>query len=94
MVNKIIYIPIEIKKREFDSRCYQALKLVKNGFKVAICTKTALRNYLDEMPKGIIYFKSLGPRNRPMLKDCKKKGFINILADEEGLSIKNEKLYF
>ena len=49
MINKLIYLPIEIKKREFDARCYQALKLIKNNFAVSICTRTALENYKEEI---------------------------------------------
>ena len=93
MINKLIYLPIEIKKREFDSRCYQAIKFLNKGYHVAICTKSAINYYNNKMKKGIIYFKSLGPRYHDLLHKLKKNGHKCILLDEEGISLINDKLY-
>ncbi len=93
MINRIIYLPIEIKKREFDARCYQSLKIINNGFDAVICTKSAIRNFSANIPLGVVYFKSLGPRYLNLLEYFKKRGFANICLDEESISIVNEKLY-
>ncbi len=69
MINKIIYFPIEVKKREFDSRCYQALKLINEGFKVSICTKSSINYYRHKMKPGLVYFKSSGPRYHNLMKE-------------------------
>ena len=73
MINKIIYIPIEIKRREFDSRCYQALKLIKEGFDVVICKKSGLQQYKRKMKIGLVYFKSSGPRYYNLMKELKQR---------------------
>jgi len=93
MINRIIYLPIEIKKREFDARCYQSLKIINNGFDAVICTKSAIKNFSANIPIGVVYFKSLGPRYLNLLEYFKKRGFANICLDEESISIVNEKLY-
>ena len=93
MINKIIYIPIEIKKREFDSRCYQALKLINEGFEVAICKKAAIQQYKHKMKQGLVYFKSSGPRYHNLMKELKKLGHQNIMMDEEGLFFNDESVY-
>ena len=93
MINKIIYFPIEVKKREFDSRCYQALKLINEGFKVSICTKSSINYYRHKMKPGLVYFKSSGPRYHNLMKEFKKFGHQNILLDEEGLFFNDESLY-
>ena len=93
MISKIIYFPIEIKKREFDSRCYQALKLINEGFKIAICTKSALNQYRQKIKPGLVYFKSSGPRYFNLMKEFKRMGHQNIMMDEEGLLFRGEELY-
>ncbi len=93
MINKIIYFPIEVKKREFDSRCYQALKLINQGFAVSICTKSAIAQYKKKMRLGIVYFKSSGPRYHNLMKELKKMGHKNIVMDEEGLILIDKNLY-
>ncbi len=93
MISKIIYFPIEIKKREFDSRCYQALKLINEGFKIAICTKSALNQYRQKIKPGLVYFKSSGPRYFNLMREFKSLGHQNIMMDEEGLLFRGEELY-
>ena len=93
MINKIIYIPIEIKRREFDSRCYQALKLIKEGFDVVICKKSGLQQYKRKMKIGLVYFKSSGPRYYNLMKELKELGHQIIMMDEEGLFFNDESLY-
>ena len=93
MINKIIYFPIEVKKREFDSRCYQALKLINKGFIVSICSKSAVVQYRKSMKSGIIHFKSSGPRYFKIMKILKDLGHKNVVMDEEGLILLDEHLY-
>lgn len=93
MINKIIYFPIEVKKRELDSRCYQALKLINKGFVVSVCSKSAIAQYRKSMKRGIIYFKSSGPRYYDLMKKLKEIGHKNIMMDEEGLILLDENLY-
>ena len=93
IINKIIYFPIEIKKREFDARCYQALKLIKEGFEVSICTKSAINQYRNKIKKGIVYFKSSGPRYYELMKSLYKNGHYIAVMDEEGLMLKDKDVY-
>lgn len=93
MINKIVYFPIEVKKRELDSRCYQALKLINQGFVVSICTKSAIAQYKKKMRLGIVYFKSSGPRYHSLMKELKNMGHKNIVMDEEGLILIDKNLY-
>ena len=59
MKKKIIYLILEISKRELDSRVLFALKALENNFEVAIAKKSRLFEKLNIIKPGIIFLKVL-----------------------------------
>ena len=57
MKKKIIYLILEISKRELDSRVLFALKALENNFEVAIAKKSRLFEKLNIIKPGIIFLK-------------------------------------
>ena len=56
-----LYIPIEISKRELDSRILLSLKSIKYNFEPVITKKSRLFEKLSIIKPGIFFFKSFGP---------------------------------
>lgn len=86
-LKNIIYIIIEIARRELDSKIILALKAKENNFDVAITKKSRIFSVLKYLKSGIVFLKSFGPRYNPILDDIKKYGFKLAGIDEEGLQV-------
>ncbi|MBD1139686.1 hypothetical protein IDH15_00220 [Pelagibacterales bacterium SAG-MED38] len=89
-MKKIIYIVIEIARRELDSKILLALKAKEKNFDVAITKKSRLFSVLKYLKSGIIFLKSFGPRYNPILKNVKSNGHKLVGMDEEGAQISFE----
>ena len=74
-LKNIVYIIIEIARRELDSKIILALKAKENNFDVAITKKSRIFSVLKYLKSGIVFLKSFGPRYNPILDDIKKYGF-------------------
>ena len=83
---KRIYLMIEIKKRELESRIYFAMKAAKKGFSVGIGKKSTIYYYRKLVQKGIVFLKSIGPDNSKIIDEVKKSGHIACAWDEEGMT--------
>ncbi len=79
-----IYLEIETKKREFNSRCYFALKAAKKGYSVVIAKKNKLYNNLDKLQNGHFILKSAGVKAYDISLKLKKLNFVPYGSDEEG----------
>ena len=86
-MKKAIYLIIEMKKRELDSKILLALKAVIQGYDVAISKKTRLFEKLHLLKPGIIFLKSFGSNYDIHLKDIKSYGHKLTGLDEEGLQV-------
>ncbi len=86
-----IYLEIETKKRELDSRIYFAIKAAKNGYSTVFGKKSRLIENLDRMTPGVFILKSGNKRAAQMSKKLKDKNFIPFASDEEGSIILNYK---
>ena len=80
-----IYLLMENKKRELDSKIYFALKASLSNFSVVIAAKPKMFDNRKRMRKGIIIFKSIGINNLEQIKEYKRLGFIVGSIDEEGM---------
>ena len=88
-MNKIkprIYLLMENKKRELDARIYFALKASLSDFSIVIGRKSNIFDNRKRMQKGIVIFKSLGPKNLKEILEYKRLGFIIGAIDEEGMN--------
>jgi surface carbohydrate biosynthesis protein len=84
-MNKRIYLILEIKKRELDSRCYFAIKSCLNGFETVISKKNIFYKNKSLFKTGMVLLKSLGINYYKEIVDIKKCGHYVSVMDEEGL---------
>ena len=67
---KILYLPIEVKQREFDAQVLLAARAAKRGYQVFIGTHASIYQLIrnNKIPSGLILDKSLpDPKNIEML---------------------------
>ena len=84
-MNKRIYLILEVKKRELDSRCYFAIKACLNDYEVVICKKNNF--YLNKrfLKSGMVILKSAGINYHKEIIEMKSIGHSLSVMDEEGL---------
>jgi surface carbohydrate biosynthesis protein len=97
-LNKIVYLPIEIKNREFYSKTILAAKLIQKNFKVVIGQQWFIYDQIlkKNFPPGIFFQNSLNEIKYNQLKAFKELQFYNILLDEENysMSFKHQDVFF
>jgi surface carbohydrate biosynthesis protein len=79
----VIYIPIEIKNREYFSRLILAGKLANKGLKVLIGQQWAIQRKINELPKGLFLFKGYNSVLRQAARLAKSLGHAVTVLDEE-----------
>jgi surface carbohydrate biosynthesis protein len=84
-MNKRIYLILEIKKRELDSRCYFAIKACLNGYEVVICKKNNFYKNKKFLKPGMVILKSAGINYYNEIIQIKSIGHSLSVMDEEGL---------
>ena len=97
-LNKIVYLPIEIKNREFYSKTILAAKLIQKNFKVVIGQQWFIYDQIlkKNFPPGIFFQNSLNEIKYNQLKAFKELQFYNVLLDEENysMSFKHQDVFF
>ena len=97
-LNKIVYLPIEIKNREFYSKTILAAKLIQKNFKVVIGQQYFIYDQIlkKKFPPGIFFQNSLNEIKYNQLKKFKEIQFYNVLLDEENysMSFKHQYVFF
>lgn len=78
-----VYLTIEMKQRELESKCLLAIKLIEKGYSVVIGQQWAIFKELHKLPKGIVFFKSYHKIYDSSIKLAKKCGHKVIVHDEE-----------
>ena len=87
-MEKYIYLPIEIKVREFYSKLYLCHTLAENGFTCIFGSKKGVHDAMLKMPKGIYFTKDIAQSSLKYLLDKKKKSQHIVSLDEEaGIAI-------
>ena len=84
-MNKRIYLLLEIKKRELDSRCYFAIKACLQGYSVIITKKESFYRNKNFLKSGYVFLKSYGPNYFGEIRKIKKLGHLICAMDEEGI---------
>tara|TARA_B100000795_G_scaffold201567_1_gene155394 strand:- start:1508 stop:2914 length:1407 start_codon:yes stop_codon:yes gene_type:complete len=84
-MNKRIYLILEIKKRELDSRCYFAIKACLQGYSTMISKKESFYKNKNYLKSGYVFLKSCGPNYYNEIKKIKKLGHKICVMDEEGI---------
>lgn len=84
---KHLYIPIEIKVREFDAKLLFSLVAAERGFRVVLGGQKDLRTRVAWWPEGIYLDKSVADTKLKWFKYFRKFGHKVVAWDEEGLII-------
>ena len=83
----IVYLPIDIKDRELNSRLLLALDLLKRGFVVLVGVGHEMILRQDYLPPGILLVKGLNAVQCAMMRDFGAMGHQIMAIDEEALGI-------
>ena len=92
-MNKIIYLILEVKKRELDSRCYLAIKSCLKNYTVFIAKKESFYRNKNYFKKGFVFLKSNGPNYYKEIMKIHALGHKICVMDEEGLMYFSEEDY-
>lgn len=87
----IVYLPVEFKSREFDSKALLAATLASRGYPVVIGQQWMLNDNLERLPPGLILFKSFNSIHHPPMLRAKKAGHFIAILEEELLAHIEEK---
>ena len=85
-----IFLPIEVKDREFDSRILISKFLIKKGFQVVIGHKREVNKIALHSNNCIYLAKSCAKIDYPFLKLLKKRNFKILVIDEEAIIHQSE----
>lgn len=88
-----IYIPVEVKKREWLAKMVLATLCLKNGYNVVIGDHGFVRDYAVTQKNGVYIEKDFFHIRLRELAILKRKGFKIIGLDEEGLVKGDERKY-
>ena len=83
--DKILYLPIELYSREFNSKLYFAFKAIQKGWTVVIGPEYDINNLAQQLPRGVYFGTGFHKKMSKIFKKLKKIGHIIISQDEEGL---------
>lgn len=83
---KILYLLHEMSHREFESKVFLGLEFLKKGWKVYVLQRNFFFLNLDNLPAGLVIYKSSVPSDLKIFKDIKKKNHKLVCLDEESIS--------
>ncbi len=83
MNNHWLYIPIEVKHREFHSRLILSALAASHGYRVLLGKDRTIRRIAPTLPKGIVFDKSLGPARHGKPQRLRRLGHKMVVHDEE-----------
>jgi surface carbohydrate biosynthesis protein len=93
-LSRILYLPMEIASREFDSRLLLAALALKRGFEVVLGQKWLIERNIAAMPAGYYLSKTLTQRDAKAMALAHQLGYVIGAIDEEmpGLVVSPEEL--
>lgn len=84
-----VYLPIEIKRREYSARLRTAAHLLKMGVPVVIGQQWGIFDNCKNLSPGVILFKTANAIQGGLMKAFKKAGHTVVALDEECLCATN-----
>jgi surface carbohydrate biosynthesis protein len=91
LVERIVYIPIEKKNREFASKCLIASELLGHGIVVVIGFYRGVFVNLPAFPRGLVYFKGVNKVQYDYMMHLPGLGHAVVVTDEEALGSSDPK---
>lgn len=88
-MSKVLYIPIETKSREFQSKLLLSYLALKAGFEVIIGRKGYIYNLASRYGNGVLIMKS----GSPVLNDLTGENLFIIVNDAEGIVFNDDDLF-
>jgi surface carbohydrate biosynthesis protein len=91
ILHPIIYLPIELGVREFDSKVLLATILAERGYCIVIGQQWMLYANIDRLPTGVFLFKSFNKIHHPAMQQARQVGHRVVVLEEELLGHTDEK---
>ena len=88
-----LYLPIEIKNREFHAKLLLACFAARQGFTVLIGEQNEISFLSPWFPRGVVLDKGVAPVNVRYLKRYNDLGYCNTAWCEERLVFRNREAY-
>lgn len=86
MINPVVYIPLELKARDLDSRLLLAAELINKDLNVIIGQQWSLSKNIYNVPRGLFLFKTVNEIQATQMLDAVDAGHIVTSSDEEVLA--------
>jgi len=87
-----LYIPVEIKSREFEAKVFLACLAAKRGYSCLVGRRQDMKNLTRMLPEGIIIEKGLEPpRKADDIEKYINHGHLPMALDEEGMFLDRDK---
>lgn len=80
----LIFLPIEVKRREFYSKLFFSYRALQKNFNCFVGDKIAINRAIKYLGNGIYFYKSMNFYDTSHIKSVKNKGNIYVVQDEEG----------
>lgn len=88
-----IFLPLEVKAREFAAKTYFAGVAARRGHEVWLGPSFEFYRHMDRFPPGIFVAHHVGNGYRRWLRVAHSLGYIIVAWDEEGMIIKDDEFY-
>jgi surface carbohydrate biosynthesis protein len=82
----IVYLPVEIRSREFDSKMLIAAALAKRGYSVVVGEQWTIYNNFPRLPPGAVLFKSMNMLHQAAMLEAKGAHHSIFVLEEELLA--------
>ncbi len=86
-VSSILYLPVEVKAREFHAKALIARAAAEQGLRVLFGAKWPLTMNIDRLPPGIFLFKTMHQFDANSMAECINNGHLVAVLDEEMFGI-------
>jgi surface carbohydrate biosynthesis protein len=88
----IVYLPIEFRSREFDSKALLAAVLAERGYPVVLGQQWMVFANLGRLPPGVMLFKSFNRIHHQAMRDARRAGHRVVALEEELLAQTEERV--
>lgn len=85
-MNPVVYLSVELKARDMDSRLLIAAEAIKRDMQVVFGQQWVINKNYHSMPKGAVLFKTVNEIQASLMEDAARAGHIVAASDEEALA--------
>jgi len=91
MPGRIVYLPVEFRSREFDSKVLLATALVQRGIAAVIGQQWMFAANVERWPAGTVLFKSFNKLHQASMEQARRAGHRVVALEEESLAQVDER---